>query len=229
MCDPMTALAVASAAATVGGGVMKSNEAASNTARAITAKNEAAARNVATQNQLQGEANNVFASTLKPFQDEAPKTSLNTSQAADASTILANAPGQTALAAGATTGNAPKVVQSDEGNSIASRLGKINQYGANLGNLTGYDSQNQGVARNLQDSRLKIGTVGDFARTDANVGAAQMGADVANSQKAPSPFGDLLEGAGQLGGFYAGKNGAFSNLFKKPPGLGPTPTMGAIY
>lgn len=228
MCDPMSALAVASAGATIGGQVMQSNEAAANQAAAINAKNDAAARTIAAEKNLQDKSTAIFGQTLQPYQGTAPAQALNTAQAANTNAITSNAPSAASLAGGATTGNAPKVVQDSENSTVAARVKDLGQKGAALGNLTGYDSMNQGNDRALQDSKLKIGTIGDFAKQQATVGDALEQADVANSQKAPSPFGDLLKGAGQLGSFYAGKNGAFGNIFGPKPPV-PTPTYGSLY
>lgn len=219
MCTPDLGIgemvAIGSALASAGGAVMNSNAQAANQANAIRAKNKAAADMLAQQATQQKAATDVFNSTLQPFQDQTPQQMVAPSQAADTSAILANAPVADALAGGATSANAPKVVQDAENKSIGSRMQKIGQYGTNLGNLTGYDTANAGTARGLKDAALKIGTYGDFARQDATVGNAQMNADIANSQKPVSPFGDILGTAGQLGGYYAGQNGAFKNLFGK--------------
>lgn len=212
MCDPMTALAVASVGASIGGSMIQSNEAAGNQARAITAKNEATARNIAAEQQLQDRSSNVFNTTLKPFQGDGPSQALQTAQAANTNTIAANAPTTAALTAGATTGNAPKVVQDDAAGSVAGRQKNIADKGAAFGDLLGYGSANQATGRALGDSALQLGTVGDFAKGRAMVGQAQMESDVANSQHPMSPWGDLLKGAGQLGGFYAGTKGAFGNI-----------------
>lgn len=214
MCDPMTALAVASVGASIGGNILQSNEAAANQANAINAKNKSVADQFAQQAALQKKATDVFDSTLTNFQGDKPAENLASNQAANTAAIANNAPTAASLAP-ITTGAAPKVVQDSEKQSVADRIRKIGQFGANLGNLTGYDTANAAAARGLKDAGLNIGTIGNFAQEDANVGNAQMNANIANSQKAPSPWGDLLSGAGQLGSVYAGQNGAFGNLFGK--------------
>jgi hypothetical protein len=224
MCSPDFGIAeyaaIASALAATGGTIMNANQQASNQANAIRAKNEQTARTIAAEKALQDQSSGIFSQTMKPFQDSAPQQNLQTAQDTNTNAIAANAPTASSLAGGATTGNAPKVVQDSENSTIANRLKSIGQKGTALGALTGYDTNNQALDRGLQDSRLQLGTIGDFAKQTAGVGAAQTEAAIANSQKAPSPFGDLLEGAGQLGSLYAGKNGAFSNLFgSKTPGF----------
>jgi hypothetical protein len=217
MCTPdfgvSEAIALASAAASAGGAIMNSNAQAANQANAINAKNKATQDMLAQQAAQQKLATNVFQSTLQPFQDQTPQQSVQPAQAANTSAILANAPVRDVLAGGATSANAPKVVQDSANNSIASRMQKIGQYGENLGNLTGYDTANAGTSRDLKDAALKIGTYGDFAKEDAATGNAAIDSAIANSQKPVSSFGDLLSTAGQLGGYYAGQNGAFKNLF----------------
>lgn len=213
MCDPVSAIAALSLGAQVGGQVMQRNEAVSNQAAAITAKNKAAGDTIAKEQALQKQSSGIFDQTLAPFQGSTAPN-LQPAQAANTSALTANAPTAGSLAAGATTGNAPKVVQDSENSAIGARMAKLHDSDVALGNLTGYDSANAATSRNFAGAKDQIGTVGNFAQENANVGAAQMEADVANSQKAPSPWGDLLQGAGTIGSYYAGQNGAFNNLFK---------------
>lgn len=216
MCDPVTAIAGVSALASAGGALMNSSAQAGNQAAAIRAKNDAAQATAAKEAQLQQQATGVFQSTLKPFQDTNPQTSLNTAQTSNTAAINANAPTAATLAGGGITPNAPKVVQDSASGTVASRMHSIGQNATNLGNLTGYDTNNQTNDRNVAEAARQIGTLGNFASEDANVGQALQGAAVTNSQKAPSPFGDLLGAAGSLGGIYAGQNGAFGNILGKP-------------
>lgn len=195
---------------------MQRNEAVSNQAAAITAKNKAAGDTIAKEQALQKQSSGIFDQTLAPYQGSAAPN-LATSQAANSAAISANAPTADALTAGSTSGNAPKVVQDANASAIGSRLSKLHASDLALGNLTGYDSANAANAIDFTSAKDKIGTVGNFARENAAVGGAQMEADIANSQKAPSPWGDLLQGAGQVGVYYAGQNGAFDNLLKKKP------------
>lgn len=213
MCEPIsvgTALAGASALASVGGGIMNSNAAASNQANAVRAKNEAAARTLAQQEDLQKQSSAIFDTNLNTYQ--APERTLQTAQAADTNAVSQNRPDAAALSGGATTGNAPRVVQDSANASIASRIAKLRASDAALGNLSGYSSAAQNLARGTKDAALKIGTIGTFANDNATTGAARMQADVANSQQVPGPWGDLLQGAGSIGSYYAGKNGAFDNI-----------------
>jgi hypothetical protein len=208
MCDPLT---IASAAAMAGGTLLKSNEATSNQAAAINAKNQGTADMLAKEQQLQHQSSGIFDQTLQPFQGNAPTENLQAAQGANTAALTANGPTATALAGGATTGNAPQVVQDSEKGTIANRISKLRASDAALGSLSGYDTNNSGIARGLQDSKSQLGTIGDFARQDANVGQALTSAAVANSQKAPSPFGDLLAGAGQVG--MAAGAGGMPSLF----------------
>lgn len=219
MCDPVT---LAAAGATIAGSVMKSNEATSNQAAAINAKNAGTADMIAKEQNLQHQSSGIFDQTMQPFRGAAPAANLQTAQGANTAAISANGPTAANLAGGATTGNAPKVVQDSENSSISNRISKLKASDAALGSLTGYDTNNSGIARNLMDSKSQIGTIGDFARQDANVGQALTNAAVTNSQKAPSPFGDLLSGAGQVG-MMAGGGSGLSNLFGVPAG-----TNGAV-
>lgn len=231
MCTPDLGIgemiALGSAAASTGGALLNSSQQSANQAAGIRAKNEAAAATAAKEAQLQQEATGVFQSTLKPFQDTNPQTSLNTAQTGNTAAITANAPTAASLAGGGVTTNAPKVVQDSSNGTIANRLHAIGTNAANLGNLTGYDTNNQNNTRAVADAAQKIGTLGNFAGSDASVGTALQNAAVTNSQKPPSPFGDLLSGAGSLGGYFAGQNGAFSNIFSKMPK--PTPTLGQMF
>lgn len=215
MCDPVTAIAAASAVASAGGAFMNSSAQAGNQAAAINAKNQAASATAAKEAQLQQQATGVFQSALKPFQDTNPQTSLNTAQTGNTAAINANAPTAATLSGGGLTPNAPKVVQDSAANTVANRVRTIGQNATNLGNLTGYDTNNQTNTRNVAEAARQIGTLGNFANEDANVGTALQQAAVTNSQKPVSPFGDLLSAAGSLGGIYAGQNGAFGNLFNK--------------
>jgi hypothetical protein len=207
---------------------MNSNAQASNQANAIRAKNEGAAKLVADEQARAQQANDVFTQTLQPFQGDQPARNLQTAQAADTAGIQANAPVRDVLAGGATSANAPKVVQTAADNSIASRMTKMGQEAQNLGALTGYGSANGATGRNLSNANLKIGTIGNLAGQDANVDNALTNANMANSQKPIGPAGDLLGAAGQLGSFYAGKNGAFDNIFNPIRKVTSTPINAAF-
>jgi hypothetical protein len=233
MCTPDLgigeALALGSAVASAGGAIMNSNAQAANQAAAIRAKNEGVAKMLADQAAQQKTATDVFNSTLQNnFQGDKPQQQLQQSQANDTTAILGNAPTTDVLAGGATSSAAPKVVQDAADKSIASRMQKTAQFGQNLGNLTGYGTANGVVGRNLADAGRKISTAGDFARQAGNVDTALTNANIANSQKPPSPWGDLLGTAGQLGGYYAGQNGAFSNLFSPIKTVKSTPINAAF-
>lgn len=201
-----------------GGAFFKSNEAASNQAAAINAKNASTAQTIAQEQALQKQSSGIFDQTLQPYQGAAAPN-LETSQAANTATLDSNAPTAASLAGGATTGNAPKVVADTASDSIASRISKLKASDAALGSLSGYDTANSTNARAVKAANDQIGTIGNFAGEDANVGAARTAADVANSQKAPSPFGDLLSGAGAVGSAYAGGGGSLSKLFGSSGGV----------
>lgn len=215
MCEPIstgTAIALGLAgAATVGGGIMNSNAAAANQANAVRAKNAAVAQNLLEQENLQKQSTGIFDQNLDTY--KAPERTLQTAQAADTNAISANSPGEKALASGAVTSNAPKVVQDAASSSISQRLAKLRASDAALGNLTGYSSAGQAQAFGTKDAARRIGTIGGFANDAATVGGARLQADVANSQKAAGPWGDILSGIGTMGGYYAGKN---LNLFGSP-------------
>lgn len=207
MCEPIslsTAIAGASALASAGGAIMNSNAAAANQANAINTKNKAVAESIARQNRLSDEGAALFQNTLQPYQGDAPVKSLQTAQDTGTAAIMANTPGEAALAGGATTGNAPKVVAESENRSIADRVAKLGQNASRIGALTGYDQMGQNNSRAINDSRLKMSNIGTFANQEAMVGNAATNAAVANSQKAPGPFGDILSAAGQLGSFGSG-------------------------
>lgn len=221
MCDPFTMAAVGTAAS-VGGNYLNSQNALGNQKNAIWASNNANTALQAKENELQKQSSGIFDQTLKPFQGELPGQNLSAAQGGNTAAISGNAPTAAALAGGATTGNAPQVVADSENKSIADRMKTIGDNGARLGALSGYDALNQDTGRNLRDSSNQLGVIGNFAQQDANVGAATRQAAITNSQKAPSPFGDLLAGGGQVLSAGAGRG-----WFNKSPL--PTPTYGALY
>lgn len=202
MCNPLLALA---AGGQVAGSFMNANAAANNQRNMIEAGNSANLALQAKENELQKQSSNIFDQTLQPFQGTMPGQNLSTTQAGNTAAIAANGPSAAALAGGATTGNAPQVVADSENKSIADRLKTIGDNGAHLGALSGYDTQNQDTGRNLRSASDQIGTIGNFAQQDANVGAATRNAAITNSQKAPSPFGDLLTGGSQIAAYGAGR------------------------
>ncbi len=203
MCDPVS-IAVAGAAANAGGSFLNAQGEAGNAKAAVNASN---AENIALQAKEaahQKDATNIFDQTLQPFQGNVPGQNLATAQGGNTATFNANGPSAAQLAGGATSGNAPRVVQDAENSSIASRMQTLGENNARLGALTGYDTQNQDSGRALHSAGDQIGTIGNFAQQDATVGAKLRAAAIKNSQKAISPFGDILKGVGTAAALGSG-------------------------
>lgn len=221
MCDPVTLGSLAVGAA---GSIYKGQEAAD------TQNNMISARNAATQQELErsrafgAESRGEFGKSLNVFDPAGQGARLAGNQAGASSYFAGNAP--TAAGVGTiSTGNAPKVVADTEAKTIGDTFGKIGRSSAAHGNLAGYDQTmfDNNVDTNAQARR--IDSIGDFAKVSAGVNKTEQEAAQRNAYRNPSPIGDILQTAGQVGAFYGGKGGL---PFRFGGGYGGSPVAGAF-
>jgi len=204
MCDPVS-LGVGSALAGAAGSYMNAQNGVANQKAAINAGNQANIDLAAKEDALRAQARPVFDTALKPYQDGAPAQNLSTAQAGNTNFFQNNAPTAAQLSNGVIGTNAPQVVSDSANQTLASRMQKMATADHALGNLTGYDTVNQNNVRANHSAADDLGVISDFARENATVGAATRNAAIVNSQKLASPFADILQGAGQIGSYGAGK------------------------
>jgi hypothetical protein len=110
----------------------------------------------------------------------------------------------------------PAVVKNRENQTVASAFDAGAGRDAALGKLTGWDQRafDNNIKLNASGRDLDLNT--DFARTSAGVGALEQDANYRNAFRPNSGIGDILQFAGNVGAFQAGKGGGFGSLFKQP-------------
>jgi hypothetical protein len=204
MCDPITAGVLAGAAALkAGGAYLDSNDAAGNAKRAVKAGNAGTQAIIDKNAEYQGQANDVFGSTLKGFEPSAQSGNLAQAQTANTNTFNANAP-TAEMIGGINSTFAPKVVQDSAHTAIANRMATDALRNTAFGNLTGYSTNTADNGFALNDANRQMDTINNFAGENARIGQVARQAAVNNSQKAPSPVGGILSGLGSLAAMYAG-------------------------
>lgn len=210
MCDPVSAGMAAVSAAGSGLNAWESNR---------SQKKQTAARNAATMAELerqkgyQAKSSEVFDKSLGNFMPGAQETALTGAQGSVADAFRSNAP-QTF--GNVSSGMGPPRVAASENKTVAGAFDRGATRDTQLGNLTGWDQRafDNNIKLNASGRDLDLNT--DFAKTSAGVGALEQDAAYKNAFKPNSGFGDLLQFAGNVGSFHAGKGGSFGSLFKQP-------------
>lgn len=203
MCDPLT---IASTAASVGGSLIQGNEAANNAAAVINARNAATQAEMKRQKGYGDQTRALFDTSVGNFSPENQTAQLESSQNNARDLIGGNAPTATQVGS-ISSGNAPAVVGTRENTKLGSVFARNAMLDNALGTLKGYDENNLTNKLNLNQSGRDIDMIGDFAKTSAGVNQLEQRAAANNASKRPSPLGSILQTAGNIGSFYAGKGG----------------------
>lgn len=210
MCNPV---ALGPAAVATAGSVYSGMEASDNARRTQEARNAATMAEVERGKAYGDKSRAVFDTSLNSF-----KTDPSGAQEATRAAISGNAP-SAAQVGTISTGNGPQVVADREGSKLASVFTRNAGLDNALGTLKGYDANTTNNQLNLNQSGRDINTIGDFAKTSANVNAVEQRAAGQNAYKPPSGIGEILQTAGKIGGYYGGKGFTFGT-----PGASPVPS-----
>ncbi len=204
------------------GGLLSSSEASANNRRMIEARNAATMGEVARSKAYGEKSRGIFDTSLDGYSSDPAAA-----QAASGEAIASNAPTDVGSI---TSVNAPKVVADREGAKIADVFTRNAGLDKALGNLKGYDNNTVDNGLRLNQSGRDIDMIGDFAKTSAGVNAIEQRAAENNARRAPSPLGQILQTAGQVGSFYGGKGGSIFPMGRSSvPNFAPMTSAGAIY
>lgn len=211
MCDPVSiGLALAGAAASTGGQLIKGHEAADNNRRQIEARNAATNAELARQKGFQDQSGGIFDGILGKFAPGAQATGLTGNQAAATTAITGNQP----LNVGSilTKGAAPQAAAA-EGKTVADAFNLNNARGTALGNLTGYTQQGLGDTLNLADSGRNLGVVSNLSNASASLTPLDREVASNNAYRPPSGLGDILGFVGNVASGYAGRGMPTTSIF----------------
>jgi hypothetical protein len=236
MCDPLTAVAIGSAAASGAGSLISGNEANANAKAQQDARNAATLAEVQRQKVYGDQSRGEFDKSQALFDPGTQAANLTKSQSDVGSLITGNAP--TAASVGTiTSATAPKVVGDTENSKLGDVFTRIGQNAINLGNLKGYDQNNQANNLALTQQGRNIDTIGDISKTSAGVNKLEQNAAFTNAYQPPSGIGQLLSFGGNVGSYYAGGGkvglpkftGSTAAPGFNPATFNPTTSAGAIY
>ena len=218
MCNPSLIVPLALGAAGAGVNAYETNR----TQKAMTgARNAATMAELERQRNFQANSQKVFGDTLNKFTPGAQDTTLATEQNRVADAFKSNAPSQAALGS-ISSGNAPTIVKTNEDSALADAFLKGQTADANLGKLAGWDQRAFTNKMNLGQGGRELDINSDLARTSAAVGGLEQDAAAKNAFRPNSGFGDLLQFAGNVAGYQAGKGKTFTSIFGAPA---PTASM----
>lgn len=211
MCDPISAMAVAAGAAGSGINAYETNR----TQKAMTnARNAATQAELERQRAYQAQSGAEFDKAVGNFSAENQAQRLTNEQARVGDAFAQNAP--TAEMVGQIgTGGAPRVVQAEETRVLGDSFTKGAERNKNAAKLAGWDQRAFGNKLDLNQSGRNLDLTADLSRTSAAVGGLEQNAAYKNAFRPNSGIGDLLQFAGQIGGYQAGKGG-----FKVPGATG---------
>jgi len=203
MCDPVTIGAMALGTA---GSIYKGKEAADTQNAMIGARNAATQQELERSKKYSAESQGEFDKSLNIFDPQNQATRLQTNQNAATSGFNINAPTQAGVGT-IGTGNAPAVVGRNEQAGLGDVFRRINDRGAAHGKLAGYDQTTFDNNVDLTGQARRIDSIGDYAKVSSGVNKTEQEAAYKNAYRNPSPLGDILQTAGQVGAFYGGKGG----------------------
>ena len=227
MCDPITAGAMALSGV---GSIINGSE------KNRTLSNQIAARNAATQAELQRQkafqqrSALDYGNTANAFSPDAQAKALSTEQAAATEGVQANSPTAAISAAPITSNsNAPKVVQDAAKKTVSDIFARDASRNDALGTLKGWDQRMFGNELTLNTGARKLATTSDFARTSAGVNGLEQDTAYRNAYRPNSGIGDILQFAGNVGSFGGGKGWFNPAAGGKTVAFSPMTSAGAIY
>lgn len=217
MCDPVT---IGSLAVGAAGSIYKGQEAANTQNDMVSARNAATQAELGRSKAYGEESRGTFDKSLNIFDPNAQATRLSTNQGAAGSFINSNgvAPANVGTIS---TGSAPAAVGAAETQKLGDVFSRIGMRNTAHGKLAGYDQTMFDNNVDLNNNARKIDSVGDFAKVSSGVNKTEQDNAYRNAYRNPSPIGDILQTAGQVGAFYGGKG--FSPFGGAPGGAGGAP------
>lgn len=226
MCDPVT---IGAAAVGAAGSMISASEANSNQSRMINARNAATQAELQRQREFQAKSSGEFNKSLEAFNPQAQADQLAQAQTSAATALTNNAP--TAANVGSiTTASAPRVVAEGEASKIADVFAKTAQSSQARGKLAGWDQRAFNNNVGLNDRGRNLDMTSDFAKTSSAVSGIEQKAAYNNAYKPPSGIGDLLQFAGQVGGYKAGQGWSpFAGGTPKAPAVMPSFNARGLY
>ncbi len=216
-----TAITAASAAASLAGNYMQTQNNNASMQAQVNAKNAALQQGLVQQHQNQAQATDVLNNTLQKFSQPAQEQGLGDVIASRTNAIQNNV--TPAAPVDANIKSAPQVVQSDLAKKMADAAAYGHQQAGALARVgaTGDQFLNNNLA--LNDSGLNLGTISDFSKGQLAVNKLKQEVDANNARKAPSTFGSILSTLGTAGSLYGIANGGLNML---SGAAGPTTGLG---
>jgi hypothetical protein len=214
MCDPITGLAIASTAASVGGGLYSSYEANNNAQSEMLARNNVL--NSFLQKQTAHRKNNEAALT-KRVEDMAPQANqqkIDNAVAGRGATIDATTsapPSDVPL-----TGSAPKVVKDTVAGALSKAFGEATDAAKAKAKVSGYGDMMLDNQFGIGDTERQIGTTNNFARGEAALLPSQQELAGFAARKPSTGIGQIIQAAGQVGSMYAGSQAGRPGVVAAP-------------
>lgn len=214
MCDPVSIAALGAGAA---GSIYKGQEAANTQNDMISARNAATNAELGRDKVYGDESRGVFNNSLGVFDPTAQANRLATNQTNAGNFINSNgaAPANVGTIS---TNTAPAAVGAGEATKLGDVFSRIGARNTAHGKLAGYDQTMFDNNVNLHANAGSIDQIGDFAKVSSGVNKTEQQNAYQNAYRNPSPIGDILQTAGQVGGYYGGKG--FSPFGGAPGGTG---------
>lgn len=207
-----TAIMLAGMAASGAGAYMTQKNNNDNVNRERTAINNVAQQGVAQQDADAAKSGAVLNNTINGFQAPQQGTDLGSLITARQTTIGSNTGTPSSIIDPTANANAPKVVQSDLANKMASATAFGNQQGDALGRIAGNTDQMMGNQINLNASGQKIGQLTNFAQGDYRANKALQQSASSNARRPPSVAATALSQAGNAASIYGAGAGGVGDL-----------------
>lgn len=196
---------VAGAAASGIGSMIQGREAAANEEAAIRARNQAVQRELRRQGKFTRQAADVFTDSLGIFKPDAIQRRMADADATTTGAVVGNIPTGDFGSIGSMV--APAAMQAEGQQFAAAGAGRGQQFGDSLGQLLSHDQWLTENARVLAAKQRKLNRISDFSQGSARVNQIEQAVAGKNSQEQPSIWGPLLQAAGTVGSYVAGKGG----------------------
>jgi hypothetical protein len=202
MCEPVTlgSLALSAAGSAVNG--YERNRSAN---AMQNARNAATTQELERQRGYGDRSRAEFDRSLNVFDPTAQAQGLQTAQSSIGDILASNAPTDVGSI---TTSTAPAAVGRNENRVIGDVFAKAADQSGRTAKLKGYDQQRFNDKLALGQNARGIDMISDLSRTSAGVNQVEQRAAGTNAYRPPSGLGDLLQFAGTVGGYSAGRGGS---------------------
>ena len=199
--DPFTIAAI-SAAASLGGNMITAAESNANAKRMAAARNEELRQFTEKQRKLDAMNTETFNDRMKDYSKEGQDQALDNAITARTETITdAQGIPTTDIAL---SGSAPAVVKGEIAKRMLDAFDESKAKAQALGKLSGFNDQWFSNNIGLTDTARKIKTNNAFASSNAAMLPGLQDLAEAGAYRPSSGLGQVLSGAGSLGGYYAG-------------------------